>query len=72
MSGLNNETIQIVTVMFVDDADMITEGVEAEKKMKRILKMYNDLHSATGGEIEEKKCKFFRVELCVETRTKRN
>jgi len=59
VSGLTNEMIQIVAVMFVDDADMITEGVEAKMKMMRILKMYDDLHSVTGGKIEENKCKFF-------------
>ena len=58
-SGLTCQSVQIVAVMFVDDADMITEGVEAQDKMKRILKMHDDLHSATGGKIEEKKCKFF-------------
>ena len=58
-SGLTCQSVQIVAVMFVDDADMITEGVEAQDKMKRILKMHDDLHSATGRKIEEKKCKFF-------------
>ena len=63
-SGLTNQSSQIVAVMFVDDADMVTEGVEAEMKMKQILKKYDNLHAATGGKIEEKKCKFFAW-MCV-------
>ena len=45
--------------MFADDADMIAEGYEAETKMKRILKMHDDLNSATSGKIKEKKCELF-------------
>ena len=54
-SGLTNQSSQIVAVMFVDDADMITDGVEAEMKMKKILTKCDNLHAATGGKIEEKK-----------------
>ena len=49
----------ITAVLFVDDADMITEGKEAEEKMQRILEIYNRLYTATGGYIENKKCKYF-------------
>ena len=49
----------ITAVLFVDDADMITEGRDAERKMQRILEIYNKLYTATGGHIENKKCKYF-------------
>lgn len=46
-------------VLFVDDDDMITEGREAEQKMQRILEICNELHAATGGHIQNKKCECF-------------
>ena len=49
----------ITSVMFVDDADMVSEGENAEANMQRILEIYNKLYSATGGYIEDKKCKYF-------------
>jgi len=45
--------------LFIDDADMITKGVDVEIKMQKILKIYDNLYSATGGHIEEQKCKYF-------------
>ena len=49
----------ITAVLFVNDADMITEGEKAEEKMQMILKIYNRLYTATGGHIENKKYKYF-------------
>ena len=49
----------ITVVLFVDDADMIAEGDEAEEEMQLMLEIYNRLYSATGGYIENKKCKYF-------------
>jgi len=49
----------ITAVLFVDDTDMIEEGDEAEENMQEMLKIYNRLYSATGGYIENKKCKYF-------------
>ena len=49
----------IIAVLFVDDADMIEEGDEAEENMQEMLEIYNRLYSATGGYIENKKCKYF-------------
>lgn len=49
----------IAAVLFVDDTSIITEGREAEQKMQRILEICNKSRTATGGHIENKKCKHF-------------
>ena len=45
--------------MLIDDADMISEGDNAVKKMQKMLKIYNRLYSAIGGYIDNKKCEYF-------------
>ena len=47
----------ITAVLFVDEANMIEEGDEAEENMQEILEIYNRLYSATGEYIENKKSK---------------
>ena len=51
--------VQIVAVAFVDDIDLIIDREDAEYKMQLMLIIYNDLYLATGGYIEDEKCKFF-------------
>ena len=47
------------SVAFVDDNDMVTDGENVEEIMKIITTEYNNLHSATGGYVEEEKSKFY-------------
>lgn len=37
---------------------MVADGENVENDMKIILNEYDDLHAATGGQIEEEKSKF--------------
>jgi len=50
---------QCVSVSFVDDIDFVTEGTNYENQMKNIITIYNQLHTATGGQIEFGKTKYF-------------
>ena len=50
---------QCVSVSFVDDTDFVSEGQEYESKMKKIINSYHQLYSATGGQIEGSKTKFY-------------
>jgi predicted HAD superfamily hydrolase len=38
---------------------MVTDGEDVEENMNVIVTEYNDLHSMTGGHIEEEKRKFY-------------
>ena len=58
-SRVSGEIVLKVVVAFVDDNDMVADGENIEVDMNRILNEYNDLHSATGGQIEEQKSKFY-------------
>ena len=58
-SKLSKSEVLISAIAFVDDTDLIVEGTEAEEKMQEMLKQYNDLHTATGGLIEQKKSSYF-------------
>ena len=51
--------LQCALMSFADDADAMTDRVEAQKRMQEILDIYNRLHSAAGGHIEEKKTTFY-------------
>jgi len=53
------ERVLIAAIAFVDDKDLVIDGNEAESKMQRMLKIYDDLYKAKGGHIEEDKSKFF-------------
>ena len=57
MSKLTRSKILIVAVLFVDNADVITEGSQAKIRMKKMLKMHDNLYSATKSKTEESKCK---------------
>ena len=54
-SQVHGDKTQKVSVAFVDDNDIVTDGVEAEKNVETITNNYNDLHSAIDGHIEEEK-----------------
>ena len=49
----------IAAIAFVDDMDLVEEGIDAEIIMKLMLKTYDDSHAATGGCIEQDKSKFY-------------
>ena len=58
-SKLTKVMVLIAAIAFVDDADLVAEGIDAESKMKIMLKLHDDLFAATGGYIEQNKSKFF-------------
>ena len=64
-SKVYGEIILKVSVAFVDDNDMVADGEEVEEDMKVILNDYNDLHSATGGHIEEQKSKYYAYQWVI-------
>ena len=47
------------SVSFVDDTDLTIDGDNAQEQMQRIVNLYNQLHTAIGGKIQEEKSKFF-------------
>ena len=46
-SKLTKEMVLIAAIAFVDDTDLIAEGIDAEIMMKLMLKTHDDLHAAT-------------------------
>ena len=44
----------ITVVMFVYNADMISEGDDTAEMMQKMLEIYNRLYLATGGYIKDK------------------
>ena len=48
-----------VSVLFVNDTDLFSDGDKVKEKMQSILNIYNKYHKATGGEIEEKKTTYY-------------
>ena len=71
-SRVSRERVLKVVVAFVDDNDMVADGENVENDMKIILNECNDLHAATGGQIEEQKskfcayqCNYFHFDLCL-------
>ena len=58
-SKVYGDRIQKVSVIFVDNNDIVTDGDEVEEKMKIITTDYNDLYTATGGYVEEEKSKYY-------------
>ena len=51
--------ILISTIAFVDDTDLVAEGNDVEQMIVDILQTQNNLHTATGGLIEQDKSKYF-------------
>ena len=51
--------VLIVAIVFVDDTDLVAEGIDTESMMQLMLKTYDNLHAATGGHIEQDKSKFY-------------
>jgi len=58
-SRMNNMNELISAVAFVDDTDLVVEGVEVEKMMNEMLATYERLYAATGGAIEFGKSKYY-------------
>ena len=56
---IREEEEQYVSISFVDDTDLITEGDDSEDKMQEIINSYESLHEATGGKIEGRKTKYY-------------
>ena len=49
----------MVSVSFIDDANLVSNGKEAESKMQQILNRYNRLYGTIGGYIEYEKMIYF-------------
>ena len=58
-SNVTKTAIQRVLVAFVDDADLVTDRDNAERKMRKMAVLYNDLYVATGGFSKKVKSKYF-------------
>jgi len=58
-SKLTDDNITVSAIAFVDDTDLVAEGPKAEEMMEKMLVTYNDLHTATGGLIEQSKSSYF-------------
>ena len=54
---MREEEEQCVSIYFVDDVDLITEGDDSEVKMQEIIDAHESLHEATGGKTEGIKTK---------------
>ena len=54
----SKEIIQCAAIVFADDTDFMTDEKEAQRQMQQMLDIYNRLHRATGGQIEETKITF--------------
>ena len=48
-SKLTKIMVLIAAIAFIDDADLVAEGIDAESKMKIMLKLHDDLFAVTGG-----------------------
>ena len=59
VSNLSGQSVQKTAVAFVDDNDLIADGEEAERDMNNMITTYDDLHTASGGNMQEEKSKFF-------------
>ena len=58
-SNVIKTVIQRVSVAFVDDANLVTDRDDTERKMGEIAVLYNNLHVAMGGFSEKEKSKYF-------------
>jgi len=47
------------SVSFVDDTDLAVDRDNAPEEMQLMINLYNTLHTATGGKIQEEKSKYF-------------
>ena len=58
-SNVTQKSMHVAAVSYVDDNDLVTDGVNVEDKMNKGVNTFNSSHEATGGLVEEKKSKFF-------------
>ena len=58
-SLLVNISEQTVSVSFVDDTDLMTNGENNEIKIQRILTIYMELFGATNRKVQTKKSTYF-------------
>ena len=58
-SNVTQKSMHVAAVSYVDDNDLVTDGVNVEEKMNKGVNIFNSLHEATGGLVEEKKSKLF-------------
>lgn len=54
---IREEEEKCVSISFVDDTHLITEGDDSEGKMQEIIDAYESLYEATGGKIGGRKTK---------------
>ena len=58
VSKLSNETAHVVAVSYVDDNDLVSDGENVVENMNKGIEIFNSMHKATGGCVEEIKVNF--------------
>ena len=59
LSVITYASILCSSISFVDDTDLVADGTNATPKIQQMLNLYNKLHTAIGGKIQEQKSSFF-------------
>ena len=55
ISKNDNKKVQRMTILFVDDGDFCSSGVESKSKMQEIADFCETMHEATGGKLQKEK-----------------
>ena len=58
VSNLSRKLVQKAVVAYVNNNDLIINGEEAESDMSKIIKIYDNVHIASGGNIQEEKVNY--------------
>ena len=58
-SKVHGDVMQKLSILFVNNNDLVTDWKDTEENMQVITTEHNDLHSVAGEDIEEEKSKFY-------------
>ena len=58
-SPCKNIEEQVVSISYVDDTDLMTDGEDDIEKMQESINEYDNYYGATGGKIETDKSTYF-------------
>jgi len=58
-SRVSNAQELCTSVAFVDNIDLLEDGPQVQIKMQSMIVEYDDLHSASGGHVENSKTNYF-------------
>ena len=64
-SRITQESIQVAAVSYVDDNDLVSDGSNVVDKMNRSVEIFDSLHEATGGCVEESKSKVYAYQWLI-------